>query len=233
MNHRTEQEIERTIQLLQASMPKPKSSKNSVFPLFLSAVSEMNPLILFALFTGVLGLGVAAARCISLPMLASFCTSPLPMLLLFHRYVLNRNEAMRELEATFPYSYAEMLIARAAVISLYTLVFLLSLAVILHHSIGESFLRLALCGAVPSIYLYALLLFLSSFIRNQESISILAIVFWIALCFLALRLPFHQVLQICSTAIYAALTIIGILLYSFGRSPQASGTMSALSLKAF
>lgn len=213
MNHRMEQEIERTIQLLQASMPKPQSPQTSIIPLLRTAASEMNLFLLLALFAGTLGLGAAAARFISLPMLTSFCTAPLPMLLLFHRYVLNRNEAMRELEETLPYSYTEMLIARTAVISLYAFIFLLSLSALLHHSAGENFLRLALCGAVPSIYLCTLLLILSSTVRCQESVSLFAIVFWVALCFLALLLPFNRVLQLCSTGLYAAAVSVGLILY--------------------
>ena len=92
-------------------------------------------------------------------MLTIFCTAPMPMLLLFHRYVLASNQNMRELEATFPYSYPEMLAARSVVISCCMFGALVLLSVMLHVSAGEAFLRLALCGAVPGIYLCALLLF--------------------------------------------------------------------------
>lgn len=213
MNDQMKQEMERTILLLQGSMPKPKSSRTSIFLLLRIAASEMNLLLLLVLFAGTLGLGAAATRFISLPMLTSFCTAPLPLLLLFHRYVFNRNESMRELEETFPYSYAEMLIARTIVISLYTFVFLLSLAATLHYSIGESFLRLALCGIVPNVYLCALLLFLSCNFRNQESISVFSIIFWAALCFLEFLLPFNDILLLCSTGIYAAVSAVGLVLY--------------------
>ena len=70
------------------------------------------------------------------------------MLLLFHRYVLACSERMRELEATFPYSYPEMLAARSVVISCCMFGALLLLSVTLHVSAGEDLLRLALCGAV-------------------------------------------------------------------------------------
>ena len=135
------------------------------------------------------------------------------MLLLFHRYVLACSERMRELEATFPYSYPEMLAARSVVISCWMFGALLLLSVTLHVSAGEAFLRLALCGAVPGIYLCALLLFLSARLRNPEGLSLLAIVFWAALCFLVTVLPFDRLLQLCSTAAYAALAVIGLILY--------------------
>ena len=93
----------------------------------------------------------------------------------------------------------------------YNLIFL---SVTLHFSFGENFLRLALCGAVPSIYLCTLLLFLASIIRNQEGLSVIAIVFWVALCFLITVLPFHQLLQFCSTTVYVGLAILGLILYS-------------------
>ena len=134
------------------------------------------------------------------------------MLLLFHRYVLASNQNMRELEATFPYSYPEMLAARSVVISCCMFSALL-LSVTLHVSAGEDLLRLALCGAVPGIYLCTLLLFLSARLRNPEGLSLLALVFWAALCFLVTVLPFDRLLQLCSTAAYAALAVIGLILY--------------------
>lgn len=174
----------------------------------------MNIFLLLGLFASALVFGVASVKALSMPMLSVFCTAPMPMLLLFHRYVLTCNNGMRELEETFQYSYAEMLIARSTIISCYMFGTLVFLSITLHLSVGENFLRLALCGAVPSIYLCTLLLFLSSMIRNQEGLSIIAIVFWAALCFLITVLPFNQLLQICSTVVYAALAIIGLILYS-------------------
>ena len=90
---------------------------------------------------------------------------------------------------------------------------LLLLSVTLHISVGENLLRLALCGAVPGIYLCTLLLFLSARLRNPEGLSLLALVFWAALCFLVTVLPFDRLLQLCSTAAYAALAVIGLILY--------------------
>ena len=72
---------------------------------------------------------------------------------------------------------------------------------------------LALCGAVPGIYLCTLLLFLSARLRNPEGLSLIALVFWAALCFLVTVLPFDRLLQLCSTAAYAALSVIGLILY--------------------
>ena len=196
MNDRMEQEIRRTILRLQASMPEPRDRQTPVFTLLRIAAGEINAGLLLALFAGALIFGLLSVRALSMPMLTIFCTAPMPMLLLFHRYVLACSERMRELEATFPYSYPEMLAA-----------------VTLHVSAGEAFLRLALCGAVPGIYLCTLLLFLSARLRNPEGLSLLALVFWAALCFLVTVLPFDRLLQLCSTAAYAALAVIGLILY--------------------
>lgn len=214
MNDRMKKEIDRTIQLLEASMPEPRSSKTSILTLLQISVSEMNPFLFLTLFMGTLVFGVISVKVLSMPMLSIFCTAPMPMLLLFHRYVLCCNDRMRELENTFPYSYSEMIVARSVVISLYMFGTLIFLSMALHFSMGEHFLRLALCGAVPSIYLCTLLLFLSSILRNQEGLSMIAIIFWTALCFLITVLPFDQWLQICSTILYAVLVIIGLILYS-------------------
>ena len=63
------------------------------------------------------------------------------------------------------------------------------------------------------MYKRQLLLFLSARLRNPEGLSLLAIVFWAALCFLVTVLPFDRLLQLCSTAAYAALAVIGLILY--------------------
>ena len=211
MNDRMEQEIRRTILRLQASMPEPRNRQTPVFTLLRIAAGEINAGLLLGLFTGALIFGLLSVRALS--MLTIFCTAPMPMLLLFHRYVLASNQNMRELEATFPYSYPEMLAARSVVISCCMFGALLLLSVTLHVSAGEDLLRLALCGAVPGIYLCTLLLFLSARLRNPEGLSLLALVFWAALCFLVTVLPFDRLLQLCSTAAYAALAVIGLILY--------------------
>lgn len=213
MNDQMEQEMERTIRLLQSSMPQ--TNRNvSLVTLFRIAASELQPFVLIMLSCGAIAFSLISAKFLAMPMLTVFCTAPMPMLLLFHRYVLSCNSGMRELEETFQYSYSEMLIGRTFVISGYMVVVLMILSAALHYSVGESFLRLALCGAVPSIYLCTLLLFLSTRTRNQDGISILAIVFWAALCFLAAILSFEQLLEICSTTVYSVLVIIGIILLS-------------------
>ena len=148
MNDRMEQEIRRTILRLQASMPEPKNRQTSVFTLLRIAAGEINAGLLLGLFAGALIFGLLSVRALSMPMLTIFCTAPMPMLLLFHRYVLACSERMRELEATFPYSYPEMLAARSVVISCCMFGALLLLSVTLHISVGEDLLRLALCGAV-------------------------------------------------------------------------------------
>lgn len=213
MNNRMEREIEKTIHLLQSYMSGPEDRQTSLFTLLRIAISEMEPSFLLALFLCAIVFGVISTKLLSMPMLTTFCTAPVPVLLLFHRYILDGNVGMRELEGTFQYSYAEMLIGRSTIISWYMFLTLFALSFALHRSTGESLLRLVLCGIVPSLYLCVILLFLSGVIHNQEGLSLIAITLWIGLCFLALLLPFHTLLQICSTGIYTILTIIGLCLY--------------------
>ena len=141
MNERMEQEIRRTIRFLQASMPEPKNRQTSVFTLLRIAASEINAWLLLGLYVGALSFGLVSVRVLSMPMLTIFCTAPMPMLLLFHRYVLACDQRMRELEATFPYSYSEMLAARSVVISCCMFGALVLLSAMLHASVGEDFLR--------------------------------------------------------------------------------------------
>ena len=213
MNERMEQEINRTIALLQASMPQRKSEA-ALSQLLNIAKSEMNPLLLLALFFVSILCGVCMSKDIASPMVTIFCISPLPMLILFHRYVLYSNEPMRELEETFPFSYSEMLVGRAMLISAYMTFVFIALAVLLSHSAGENFIRLALCGAVPSTYLCIGLLILSAFIQNQDRLSLAAIVLWVGISYCALALPFDHFLILLPTSVYAALLAVGVALYS-------------------
>ena len=139
MNDRMEQEIRRTILRLQASMPEPRDRQTPVFTLLRIAAGEINGGLLLGLFAGALIFGLLSVRALSMPMLTIFCTAPMPMLLLFHRYVLASNQNMRELEATFPYSYPEMLAARSVVISCCMFGALVLLSVMLHVSASEAF----------------------------------------------------------------------------------------------
>ena len=213
MNERMEQEINRTIALLQASMPQRKSEA-ALSQLLNIAKSEMNPLLLLALFFVSILCGVCMSKDIASPMVTIFCISPLPMLILFHRYVLYSNEPMRELEETFPFSYSEMLVGRAMLISAYMTFVFIALAVLLSHSAGENFIRLALCGAVPSTDLCIGLLILSAFIQNQDGLSLAAIVLWVGISYCALALPFDHFLILLPTSVYAALLAVGVALYS-------------------
>lgn len=229
MNDRMEQEIKQTIALLQASMPQ-KRSEATLLQLLNIAKSEMNPFLLLTLFILSILSGVCLSKNIASPMVTIFCISPLPVLILFHRYVLHSNEPMRELEETFPFSYSEMLVGRAALISVYMVLISVALAILLSHSAGENFLRLALCGAIPSTYLCILLLILSAFIRNQDGLSLAVIVLWVGISYCALVLPFDRFLILLPTSVYAALLTVGAALYGMcackikqGRYSYAAG----------
>ncbi len=214
MNERMEQEIRRTIRFLQASMPEPKNRQTSVFTLLRIAASEINAWLLLGLFVGALSFGLVSVRVLSMPMLTIFCTAPMPMLLLFHRYVLACDQRMRELEATFPYSYSEMLAARSVVISC-----CMFGALVLPFRDAARFRRRGFpaSGALRGLYRAFISVrcfcFLSASLRNPEGLSLLAVVFWAALCFLAAVLPFDRLLQLCSTAAYAVLAAVGLIVY--------------------
>lgn len=212
MNDRMEQEINRTIDLLQASMPQ-KRTDVALLQRLEIAKSEMNPFLLFALFLCSILSGIFLSSNISSPMVTIFCVSPLPMLILFHRYVLHSNEPMRELEETFPFSYSEMLVGRATLISAYMVLVFLVLALLLSHSVREDFLRLALCGAVPSVYLCIILLILSASVQNQDGLSLTAIVLWIGISYCALVLPFDIFLALLPTTAYVLSIAVGVALY--------------------
>ena len=212
MNERMEQEMNRTIQMLRASMPR-KNSRAAIQVLLRLSAEEMNGILLLALFGFTVLLGATAARLLSQPMLTAFYTAPLPGLLLFCRYVLYGNERMRELEETFRYSYTEMLVGRTTVISVYMLSVQICLAFVLHSTNGADFLRLALCGAVPSIYLCTILMLLTNMIRRQKTVSAIAVALWMVLAFLAICFPVEQFLLRLQTVVYGIAVGIGLIFY--------------------
>ncbi len=214
MNQSMELEMEKTIRLLQASMPKAKTKRTSLFPLMKIAVGEVNLGILMVLFVGVLICGLLAAKAFVTPMLVIFCTAPLPLLLLFHRYIICAHEATRELEETFLYSYPQMLAARTALISLYVAGTTLLLSLALHYVIGEAFIRLALCGCVSTLYLCTLILFLCDKFRSHDGLTGLITVIWTVFFFAGLQFSFDRVLQLCTTGLFGILTFGGVVLYA-------------------
>ena len=214
MNDRMEIEIERTIENLRSSMPTKLRRQTTIFTLLRVAVSEMNPILLTCVLGGILACGYIFTDILSMPVVTVFCTTPLPLLLLFHSYVLRQNEAMRELEDSFCYSYAEMLIARCMVISAYTVLSLVCLCVMVHMTSSVSIIRLLLCGALPTVYLCATLLGVAAKVRSPESISIAAIALWLALCFAMLYFPLNELLLHTSLITFTILLIVGLVLYS-------------------
>lgn len=214
MNDHMEGKMEQTIRFLQASMPNQKQKKIPLRSMMQIAWSEVNAGFLVVVFAAVLICGLAAVKLLHEPMLVMFCTMPLPLILLFHRYILCENASMRELEETFRYSYTEMLAARTTVISLLTLFAALGSSLVVHGFFGESFFRLALCGSTPCTYLCILLLFLCQKVRSQDVLAILTAILWVSLSFVALQFSFDQMLQLCSTGLYALLVGAGIILYA-------------------
>ena len=214
MNDRMETNIERTIENLRSSMPTKLRRQTTIFTLLRVAVSEMNPILLTCVLGGILACGYIFTDILSMPVVTVFCTTPLPLLLLFHSYVLRQNEAMRELEDTFCYSYAEMLIARCMVISSYAVLSLVCLCVMVHLTSSVSIIRLLLCGALPTVYLCAALLGVAARVRSPESISIVAIALWLALCFVMLYFPLNELLMHTSLITFTILLIVGLVLYS-------------------
>ena len=173
---------------------------------------EIDPLLLLALFLLSVPAGLFFTKLTS-PMITVFCVSPLPMLILFHQYVLRSDPSLRELEETFPFSYSEMLAGRAIWISAYMTIVFLALAMVLSNSTGEDFIRLALCGAIPSTYLCIALLLLAAHVRDQEGLSLAAVVLWAGIIYCAIALPFDRFLLAVPTWGYGSVLAAGVALY--------------------
>lgn len=208
MNDFTEYELKAAVRRLRPSLPRPRAIPFTT--LLQVAAGEISVTLLLFALVGAVAFAYVSARLFSIPMTTVFCTSPIPLLLLFHQYILRGDHRMLELEATFRYSYDEMLLARASLISCYMCVLLPVLAIVQMPSTGGVFLRLTLCGAVPCVYLCALLLYLSGRGLVREGTAVTAAVIWAALSFLSLVSPLDRLLENCSTAGYFGLLLAGV-----------------------
>ena len=212
MNERMNFEIERTIERLRPSMPKKRNVPPPTLRLVKIALCEMNPVLLTGAFLGVLLSGYLFARYTTLPVHAVFCITPLPMMLMLHCCVLNGNEALRELESTLRYSYAEMLSAKFLVISVYTALSLTCLSLTVCIVSATAFVRLLLYGALPAVYLYAAILFASAKVREAESISAVAAALWVAFMILLTELRLVELIMKVSAGSLCAGVAAGIIL---------------------
>lgn len=211
MDERMNQHMIQTIYELRTSLPHNQNTIPFSEALRLAA-AETSPLYLLIVFCGCLLFSTMFCSFFSMPSLTVFCASPLPMLLLYHAFMLRENEQLRELEETFCFSYSEMILARATIIYAYSGGFLLSLSLFLSRAAGMQFVWLSLCGAVPSLLICALMILAVGKCRNMEQLSLTAITLWAALGFLAMLLPAERLLQMCTTTLLFALTLIGLLL---------------------
>lgn len=167
-----------TIQWLRASLPR-QAHKTSPAQLLGPALAELHP----GLFLGAVGLSLLAgllAGQLSAPFIATFCTAPLPLFLLYFRYFWRNEPRMRELERTFRFSFHQMCLARFTVLFGSTAAALLALC--LAAAWGDaSPLPLALCGASSAALLGgALLLF--SLGMGTGSLGLLGGTLWMGLC---------------------------------------------------
>ena len=212
MNERMNFEIERTVEKLRPSMPKKQKVPPPILRLIKIAICEMNPVLLISAFLGALLGGYLFSRYTTLPVHAVFCITPLPMMLMLHCCVLNGNEALRELESTLRYSYAEMLSAKFLVISAYTALSLTCIALTVCIVSATAFVRLLLYGALPTVYLYAAILFASAKVREAESISAVAAALWVVFMILLTELRLVELIMKVSASSLCAGVAAGIIL---------------------
>ncbi|MBQ6788818.1 MAG: hypothetical protein IJO81_01375 [Clostridia bacterium] len=208
MNDRMSLEMEKTVDSLRFSMPKKR--QRSSMPLLLRIVlSETSPALLIAVLTAVLICGYVFTELFTIPASIVFFASPVPLLIFLHSYILRCNDEMRELEYTFRYSYGEMLLARSLVISVYTALSLLFLCLTVHEVSGTSFIRLLLCGALPNVYLFSVLLLIASKVRDTESLSFISSALWLSTLVLALSFDVNDWLLEASAVLLTVLLFVG------------------------
>ncbi|OPZ94995.1 MAG: hypothetical protein BWY74_00119 [Firmicutes bacterium ADurb.Bin419] len=215
MNEQMNLEIERTINKMRSSMPSPHKRVN-YFNLLRIATHEIRPMyfaisISLTILLGFIGTSIALT-----PMLTSFCTAPVPLLLIFSRYVWRNNKSMRELEQTFRYSFIQMLTARMLILSVFCLLSLLALTTTIYSVISSiSFIRAILCGLMPLTIISGMLLLFAGKVRENELI-IISFAILILVSFIAFYLNLDVLLSGCSLILLLLVSISGVVLNVYG-----------------
>lgn len=215
MNDRMDFEIERTINKLRSSMPTP-DTKSNYFNLLRLAAHEIRPMyfaisIVLTVLLGIIGTSIGSA-----PMLTSFCTAPVPILLIFCRYVWRDNKSMQELEQTFRFSFTQMLTARMFILSVFCLLSLLVLTTTIYNVINSiSFVRAFLCGLMSLTIISGILLLCARKARENELIMI-SFAIWILVSFIAFYVKADIFLSGSSLVLLLLVTIFGVVLNVYG-----------------
>lgn len=176
----------RTVEWLKPSLPQ-RERRSEVLPLTRLALNEVRPgLFLGALVIALLG-GFFSAR-LSVPLVSTFCISPLPLFLLYFRYFWRGNDQMRELEKTFRFSFYQMCAARFTVLSGGAAAALMVLCLTASWGGGAAFLTLALCGASSATLLGGALLLLSLRV-SMGGLGLVGGALWMGMCVPVVGIP--------------------------------------------
>jgi hypothetical protein len=215
VNDRMNLEIKKAINTLRSSMPSPNTNSN-YYNLLRLAIYEIRPMyfsisIIVTVLLGIIGTGIMSA-----PMLTSFCTAPVPILLIFCRYVWRDNKSMQELEQTFRYSFTQMLTARMLILSVFCLLSLFFLTAIIYNVINSiSFVRAILCGLMSLTIISGILLLCAGKVRENE-LMMISVAVWILVSFIAFYANADIFLSSCSLILLLFVSIFGAALNVYG-----------------
>jgi hypothetical protein len=215
MNERLDLEIEKTIQALRSSMPSPKTS-SSYFRLLQLAVCEVRPAYFVISMILTLLLSIIGTYIMSAPLLSSFCAAPVPILLIFCRYVWQDNKPMQELEQIFRYSFTQMLAARMLVLSVFCLLSLFALATIIYNMANSiSFVRTVLCGFTSLTATSGILLLCADKARENE-LMMISTAIWLLVSFIAFYINADIILAGCSLILLFLVPALGVVFNVYG-----------------
>ena len=215
MNERMDLEIEKTINALRSSMPSLNTNSNYFYLLRL-ATHEVRPTYFVISIILTVLLGTIGTRIMSAPLLTSFCTAHVPILLIFCLYVWRDNKSMQELEQTFRYSFTQMLTARMLVLSVFCLLSLFVLTTIIYTMVNSiSFVRTVLCGLMSLTIISGILLLCADKARENE-LMMISVAIWILVSFIAFYLNADIFLSGCSLILLLSVPTLGVVLNVYG-----------------
>ena len=167
MNDRMNLEIKKAINTLRSSMPSPNTNSN-YYNLLRLAIYEIRPMyfsisIIVTVLLGIIGTGIMSA-----PMLTSFCTAPVPILLIFADMYGEIINPCKSWNRHFVILSHRCLLLNVDSVGILLAVVIFLTAIIYNVINSISFVRAILCGLMSLTIISGILLLCAGKVREMS-----------------------------------------------------------------
>lgn len=183
----SEEEINETIDVLRAYVPRKKESTlmKKIFKLLRNEVGFITPVYwIIGAIALVVGVGAAFNKDIS-PYMTMWAMAPVPVLLGLLEILRKNNEKVIELEMSFKYSFREIILCRLFIIGVLSIVFNITLSLFIKsYFTAVTWASVLSAWVIPYTTITAISLVVATRIRN-ESVIIAITALWLGFSILS------------------------------------------------